>query len=421
LRETAPFRGLCKQQLNGSLRMWIRRHSKEKPCAEKEMRLTDGGFCAIIYKNGEKETVEMPIKEESFRIGCGRYRQRAGVLAEAGQEISRLGTSPMIIGDDTSLAVAGEVLMESVRAACTRFEVISHNGTCNDETARAIAEKRETLGYDVIVGVGGGVIMDFAKLCAHFAHVPVVNIPTSSATCAAYTPLSVRYTPEGKTVGSLHYGYEVDAVLCDTAVMLRQPARLFLAGVFDALAKFVEIKHRYREDTDEVYPLGLDYAYVLAKYTFSQLDRDTALCLEDMKKGELTPRFENMIFATMAVTGVISGIARGSNQTALGHKFYETTRILFPEAARPYLHGEIVGIGLLLQNHVNGEEANNAFLLDLMKKYGMPSRITDVGITPTEETKQTYLAHLLKTSSMENATAKDVERLQNSLAYLWQL
>ena len=143
--------------------------------------------------------------------------------------------------------------------------------------------------------------------------------------------------------------------------------------------------------------------------------------IQDMKKGELTPRFENMIFATMAVTGVISGIARGSNQTALGHKFYETTRILFPEAARPYLHGEIVGIGLLLQNHVNGEEANNAFLLDLMKKYGMPSRITDVGITPTEETKQTYLAHLLKTSSMENATAKDVERLQNSLAYLWQL
>lgn len=54
--------------------------------------------------------------------------------------------------------------------------------------------------------------MDFAKLCSHFAEIPVVNMPTSSATCAAYTPLSVRYKPDGRTVGSLHFKREIVCV-----------------------------------------------------------------------------------------------------------------------------------------------------------------------------------------------------------------
>jgi hypothetical protein len=69
-------------------------------------------------------------------------------------------------------------------------------------------------------------------------------------------------------VGTLHYGYEVDAVLVDMNVMLAQPTRLLLAGVFDALAKFVEIKQRFHPDSEDAYPMGLDYAYVLAERTF---------------------------------------------------------------------------------------------------------------------------------------------------------
>ena len=44
-----------------------------------------------------------------------------------------------------------------------------------------------------------------------------------------------------------------------------------------------------------------------------------------------------------------------------------------------------VGVGLLLQNHFNGEEANNAALLELMKKHDMPCCIEDVGVERTEE------------------------------------
>lgn len=226
----------------------------------------------------------------------------------------------------------------------------------------------------------------------------------------------------------MHYDHEVDAVLADTAVIAKQPVRLLLAGVFDAMAKFVEIKQRFRmEDSpadaalpdEEKYPLGLAEAYVLYSYTYELLNHTVAECLKDMEEGILTHRLDNIIFASIATTGVISGIARGSNQCALAHKFYEITRVLFHEAAKPYLHGEIVGIGLLLQNFFNGEAENNEELLKLMKQYHMPYRITDVGITATEEVLEEYYNHLCASSSVDEKNEEACERLRQGLHYLW--
>ena len=360
----------------------------------------------------------MPIKEDSFRIGSGRYIQGRGYLAKTGDEILRLGTSPLIIGGKTALDLTKPQITQSISGKCNKYEFILHTGTCNETRAKELAQLARQAGYDVIVGVGGGVICDFAKLCAHFARLPVINIPTSSATCAAYTPMSIRYTPDGKTVGSLHFDHEVNGVIVDMEIVGKQPVRLLLAGVFDALAKFVEIKQRFTEESRE-YPIGLNYAYTIAKASHKLLSEMTGKCIRDMEKGHISHDVENVIFTSIAATGVISGVARGSNQSALAHRFYETTRTLYPERAKPYYHGEIVGVGLLLQNHFNGEEENNAALLALMKKHNMPCCIEDVGIEKTEEMFQTYYEMLCASSAIE--TEEESVRLLGSLRYLWDI
>ena len=362
----------------------------------------------------------MPIKEESFRIGCGRYVQGAGYIERIGEEVKRLGLSPLVVGGKTALSLTADKIEKSFKEKCNKYEFIIHEGTCNDERAEEIANYAKEKGYDVIVGVGGGVICDFSKLCGYFAKLPVINVPTSSATCAAYTPLSVRYTPEGRTVGSRHYEYELDGVLVDTEIIVAQPVRLFLAGVFDALAKFVEIKHRFTEDTKD-YPIGLDYAYAMSKYSHKLLNEKTQKCIDDMEKGNITQDVENVIFTAIASTGVISGIARGSNQTALAHKFYETTRLLYPEKAKPYLHGEIVGVGLLLQNHFNDEEENNKSLTELMKKYGMPSCVTDVGVEKNDQMFDEYYERICNSSAIDKTNKEECEKFRESLEYLWSL
>ena len=362
----------------------------------------------------------MPIKEESFRIGCGRYLQGLGYTERIGDEILRLGSSPLIIGGKTAFKITKSKIEASVSAKCGKYEFKTHTGTCNDEDAKLLANLATEKGYDVIVGVGGGVICDFAKLCGYFATLPVINIPTSSATCASYTPLSVRYTPDGRTVGSLHYSYEVDCVIADTAVIATQPPRLFLAGAFDALAKFVEIKQRFNEDIKE-YPLGLDYAYIMSKYSYNLINDKIGKCLDDMEKGEITDDLENIIFTLIAATGVISGIARGSNQTAIAHKFYEASRFLFPQKTKPFTHGELVGIGLLVQNHFNGEEENNASLISLMKKYNMPCSITALNIEKNQENFDLYYEKICNSSAIDKNCTEECQKFEKALQYLWSL
>ena len=38
----------------------------------------------------------MPIREESFRIGCGRYIQGKGYISKLGEEVLKLGNAPLI-------------------------------------------------------------------------------------------------------------------------------------------------------------------------------------------------------------------------------------------------------------------------------------------------------------------------------------
>jgi glycerol dehydrogenase-like iron-containing ADH family enzyme len=103
----------------------------------------------------------------------------------------------------------------------------------------------------------------------------------------------------------------------------------------------------------------------------------------------------------------------------LAHKFYETTRLLFSESARPYLHGEIVGAGLLLQNRFNNETERNAALIELMKKHSMPYRISDFGVT--EESFSEYFERIKNSSAIDKTNEAECEKFKEALRYFWDI
>ena len=88
-----------------------------------------------------------------------------------------------------------------------------------------------------------------------------------------------------------------------------------------------------------------------------------------------------------------------------------------PCESAPYLHGELVGIGLLLQNHYNGEEQNNREILSFMEKYKMPCRISDVGVGADMLDK--YYSKICGSSAIDKENADECARFKKSLEYLW--
>lgn len=353
----------------------------------------------------------------AFKFGCGRYLQEAGAIEKYLKiELERFGTKALILCGENGYAVAGE----KIRAAAGDFphELMMFHSTCcldnADETAAYIKEK----GFDLLVGVGGGVLMDEAKLVASRAGVRLINIPTSSATCASVTPLSVMYDRQtGATIGSIKLMLEVDAVIVDLDVLVKQPSRLFCAGVMDAMAKMIEINHRVYQIPRLEITMGLDMAFELAKATYRDFEEYTDGALEDMEKGVITPRFERLIFDAIAVTGVISGISKGSNQCAIAHKFYELSRTGYYEETKPYLHGELVAVGLLVQ--LAYQELDETPVRALLQRMKLPYRFRDVGLEVKEEVWQYYADTICASTAIRNTAPAYIEKMKKALGAIY--
>lgn len=325
------------------------------------------------------------IVDVAYKFGAGRYFQGGNVLEKhLGEEVAKIGKKAYIIGGPTALSLAQERISRSLETAGIPCLVKEYSGYCCYSEAEKVRVEAAATGCDVIIGVGGGRIMDFAKLCGAQADLPVVTVPTSMATCAAYTTLSVLYDETGKTVGNFYLRKEVAAVFIDAALMSSQPVRLAAAGVMDALAKFIEIKNGHAEVKSDSFDIDLLTAAVLAEHTYDQILELMPTALEGLRLGVYTEALRKLIFLCIPVTGIISGISKGFGQSAIGHELYYQLRTNFTKEALSYLHGEVVAIGLLAQLHYNGTPEQVDAFKKKMQDMGMPVSLSEIGIEASE-------------------------------------
>lgn len=362
---------------------------------------------------------KLKIAETAFRFGCGRYIQESGACGKLAEEVLRLGCrAPFIIGGKTALSLTLGKLIASLDAAEISYQMRYYEGFCSVATCEALMAEHEFEECDMIVGVGGGNVCDAAKLIAARSGRPVILVPTSSATCACFTPLSVTYTDELRCAGSIHHKNEVNGILVDTDVLCLQPERLLAAGVYDAAAKVIEIEQRIKGMSENEMDVGLASSNALSRYVYERIFALFDEAVEGLNRKECNKALHDLIYLTVAATGLISGMARGSNQTAIGHKIYENLRTLFPETVAGFLHGEMVAIGLLVQLHYNGHEDEVEPFRAGMRSHGLPTCLSELGITPNDENLAAIYDKILHSTAMAGTTPEEQERLKKALAVI---
>ena len=134
--------------------------------------------------------------DNAFKFGCGRFRMEEHLLERCAEEVLRFGRHPLFVCNDTTFEIAYEKVASSLRSAGVEPKVLKYNGFCCREAALELAKAGAVEGVDVVLGCGGGVVIDFAKCLADLAGAPIVTMPTSSATCCAFTPIAPCYTRE---------------------------------------------------------------------------------------------------------------------------------------------------------------------------------------------------------------------------------
>ncbi|WP_008308611.1 iron-containing alcohol dehydrogenase family protein [Leptolyngbya sp. PCC 6406] len=261
----------------------------------------------------------------------------AGILADQGSAIARLGQRPLVTGGDRAIAIAAPAL-DAALGKLTPAQ-IPFGGECSEATLTRLRQAAEQHQADVIVGVGGGKALDAAKLLAHQLHLPVVTVPTTAATCAAWTALSNIYSDTGAFLYDVPLDHCPDRLVLDYDLIVTAPQRTLIAGIGDALAKWYEASVSSGTSDQTLIIAAVQQARVLRDILFQKTAAALAAPGSEV--------WREVVDAAVLMAGVIGGLGGAQCRTVAAHAIHNGLTHL--PASHGTLHGEKVAYGILVQ------------------------------------------------------------------------
>lgn len=255
-------------------------------------------------------------------------------------------------------------------------------GECCQEEIDRVSEALRACNAGLAIAIGGGKALDTTKAAAIPQNLHVILVPTSASNDAPVSSLSVIYTQQGIHHHSLNFHRGSDLVLVDSEIILHAPRRLLVAGMGDALSTYFEARACERSQVKN----GVGKGYLpcklgmaIARTCYEILLRDSVKALLAMDAGVVNEAFENVIEANT----LLSGLGFQNTGCSIAHSVNAGLSEL-PEAA-PYLHGERVGFGVLVQ--LAFENAPMGEMLEIMRymdAVGLPMTLAEVGVEATQ-------------------------------------
>lgn len=334
----------------------------------------------------------------------GKYAQGPGELSKLGLNAKKLGEKFFILCSEGTRGRIGSVLEESLKSVEKTCVFCAFSGECSKAEISRVMEEFERTGCDVMVGAGGGKVIDTAKAAAeNLGGKPVVIIPTVASNDAPCSGVAVIYNEEGVVIKALLTRRNPDLVLVDTDVIAKAPARLLTAGMGDALATWFETRACKRSGAKSM-ARGLcsNTAYMMSRLCYDLLLQHGEAALEAVKRGESDEHLESVVEANI----YLSGIGFESGGLAAAHAINDGFAQV--PAAHGMYHGEKVAYGLLCQLLLeDAPKSEFDEVLRFCKAVGLPTTLAELGITEVheEELRRAAEAACVPTQSTKNVRA----------------
>ena len=272
-----------------------------------------------------------------------------------------------------ALAAAGPYLPEAFHSPNAIHATFS--GHLSEQSlAQLLVQAGET--RRLVIGLGGGAVLDTAKVLARRLQVPFVAIPTIAATCAAWTPLSVWYNAQGE---AQHIEYFSDAnylLLLEPALLLGAPPVYLQAGIGDTLAKW------YEADVLSQQVPSLPFAAALgvstAKWIKALLEEKSEQALAANAQQQLSADFEAVVGAIIAGGGLVGGLGGQFTRIAAAHSIHNGLTAI--PATHAVLHGVKVAYGILVQVALQPDEQELERLIRLYQLLQLPTSLRQLNV-----------------------------------------
>jgi glycerol-1-phosphate dehydrogenase [NAD(P)+] len=274
----------------------------------------------------------------------------------------KLGRSALVVTGTHTRDLAGKRiagdLAESFEVSSFIAETISLDVIREAEKAAQDA--------DFLIGVGGGRVIDTAKIVSYNLDRQFISVPTAAshdgiASARASVPME-----QGSTSLAAHPPI---GIVADTGIIAMAPHRLTAAGCADIISNYTacldwELANRLKGE------LVSDYAIALSRMTAELLMKNAR---------NIKPHSEDsawIVTKALVSSGVAMSIAGSSRPGSGGeHKFGHALERLAPGKA---LHGEACGIGTIISMYLHGGDWKE--IRDALSSIGAPTTPCDLGI-----------------------------------------
>lgn len=301
----------------------------------------------------------------------GKYIQGPGALAQLGNGATLPGASPLVVLD-TGLF---EVLSAEISQILPAAPLLRHAGDCTLQEVARITERAKAAQAGLIIGIGGGKVVDTVKAVAADLNLAVVVVPTIAASDAPCSALSVIYHPGGSVAHDRFLPRNPDLVLVDTQIIARAPARFLSAGIGDALATWYEAQACRQSGALNCMALpGASLAYTIAAECREVIFAHGAAALDECDLKTPGPALERVVEANI----LLSGIGFESGGVACAHAIHHGLCEL--DDVHHHLHGEKVAIGVLAGLLLAGDRQEFQKIRAFCQSVRLPVRLADIGI-----------------------------------------
>ncbi|WP_448562561.1 iron-containing alcohol dehydrogenase [Trichothermofontia sp.] len=346
----------------------------------------------------------LPETVTALKVAPAQVVRGRGILPAMTAAIARLGQRPLLVGGAQTLALTQAHWQAGLEDMPLAIAEAEYTPDCSEVSLQRLRERVAAHQADVIVGVGGGKALDTAKLLAEQCQVPIVTIPTSAATCAAWTALSNVYSDAGAFLYDVSLSRCPDLLILDYDLVATAPQHTLVAGIGDALAKWYEASVSSGHSPQTLIIAAVQQARVL---------RD--ILLQKSLAALQTPGSEvwqEVVDATVLMAGVIGGLGGAQCRTVAAHAVHNGLTHLKAAQLCPTLHGEKVAYGILVQlrleEMIQGSQlaiAARHQLLSFYRTIGLPTCLHDLGLA------NVTLAELEQAAAIACAPTSDLHYL----------